>query len=93
MPDTTEVTKVDAPVDSDEYPVAVLVQGDDIANTWCDGFPCAMHASDWPDNGRQSAGGKPGVMYRGALYCSDCKPYAFAPFSGERVRSLTGEPD
>lgn len=84
----TDNKRVEAPVDSDTHPVAVLLQGDDIAESWCAGFPCAMHASDWPDNGRQSAGGKPGAMFHAELFCSDCMPYAYDPNTGERVRTF-----
>jgi hypothetical protein len=77
--------KVEAPVDSGDYPVSVLIQGDDIQLTTCG--QCGRHADNWP--GRQF-GAFPGAMFQAELYCADCMPASYDPYEGDRVSTLTG---
>lgn len=77
---------VTAPVDSDEYPVSVLVQGDDITITTCD--RCGRECDDWPTT---FGWGIPGAMFQAALYCSRCMPFSYDARTGERVDTRTGE--
>lgn len=82
--ETPRTVAAEVPVDSGTWPVAVLVQGDDIEHSDCD--TCNRPARQWPHLGY----GRPGSMYRAALYCSDCEPYAVDPSTGAVVESLTG---
>lgn len=81
----TMPAKVDAPVDSGDYPVSVLVQGDDVDLTTCD--QCGRKAEDWPG---MQFGAYPGAMFKAALYCADCMPASYDPYEGDRVDTLTG---
>lgn len=76
------------PLDSDEFPINVLVQFDDIEETYCD--ECRRHATEFPTWGL--AYGYPAAMYQAAIYCSDCMPESFNAESGEEVLTLSGEP-
>lgn len=74
-------------VDSDQLPVAVLVQGDDVDNTDCG--QCRRPAVDWPRLASYHPCSRPGVMYQAELYCSDCRPRGHND-EGLEVRSFCG---
>lgn len=86
--DETSECATDAPVDSDTFPVAVLLQGDDLDESYCD--ECGRPAEDWP-RGNAIGGDRPGAMYQAALYCSIDMPFSFDPHTGNRVDTETGD--
>ena len=78
--------KVTEPVDSNEYPVAVLLlTDDDIDDTWCDS--CGEHAGDWRGDGYSKAG----AMWHAAIYCADCMPLSYLSDTGDLVITATGK--
>ena len=75
-------------IDSDKLPIAVLLQGDDVDNSYCD--DCGLPASEWPrDTGYHPGGSRPGAMVQAALYCADCKPRSYND-DGLEVRTFCG---
>lgn len=78
--------KVDAPVDSGEYPVNVFLQGDDYDESSYCGY-CLKPAPFWPGAGRMGA---PGAIFQADLWCADCQPRSYEAESGELVDTLTG---
>lgn len=75
-------------VDSDETPVAVLLQGaDEIAASMCG--QCCRPAEEWPRVAGYHPIARPGVMYQAELYCSDCRPRGHNG-EGSEVRSFCG---
>lgn len=88
---------VTAPVDSDDYPISVLLTGDDLG-TYIDDLgmalpittcgQCSLAASDWPRLAH--AYGSPGAMYKADLYCATCLRESYNPDTGQRVNTLTG---
>lgn len=86
MTTRTAATHIETPFDSGDSPKSVLVQGDDIAETYCD--QCLRKCEDWPKGDY----GVPAAMFQAALYCADCMPLAYDEHTGERVSTLTGHP-
>lgn len=80
---------IPAPFDTDEYPKAVLLQGDDVATSTCG--RCIMPAGEWPYNSSWvPPNARPGVMYQAELFCTQCFPYAFDEHTGRRVNAFSG---
>lgn len=73
--------------DSDQVACAVLLQGDDVADSSCDA--CLRPAEEWPHMLSYHPLSRPGAIYRGALYCADCKPRAYND-AGLEVRTFCG---
>jgi hypothetical protein len=80
---------VDAPVDSDEYPVSVFVTGDDMEITRCD--DCSRPAEEWDRAAGYHPLGRPGAMFHAELYCADCLLESYDPHTGALVNTFWGE--
>lgn len=74
-------------VDSDSVRVAVLLQGDDIHDSYCG--DCMLPAEEWPRLAGYHPLARPGAMYRAELYCSSCMPRAYNQ-EGSEVRTFCG---
>lgn len=85
----TSAREIDTPFDSGDYPKAVLLTDylGDIRGTTCG--QCGQLAEDWPKGDY----GVPAAMFQASLYCADCMPLSYAEYNGERVSTLTGEPE
>lgn len=81
-----DAPQIEVPFDSGNYPKSVFVQGDDIADAYCD--QCLRPCEEWPRGGY--GWGVPGAMYQAALYCASCVPFSYDESTGERVNTLTG---
>lgn len=80
---------IPVPFDTDEYPKAVLVQGDDVATSTCG--RCFLPAEEWLHDKRFTPGGaRPGVMYKAELLCARCCPFAYDEHTGQRVNAYNG---
>ena len=76
-----------AHVDSDEVAVAVLLQGDDVSESYCG--ECHERAEDWPRLASYHPCSRPGAMFQAELYCSRCMPLAYDE-SGSQIRTFCG---
>ena len=85
------MVRISAPFDSDQHPKAILLQGDDIAESNCG--QCGTPAKDWPHQATRHGDSRPGVMFQAELFCAGCRGYAFDEHTGQRVESFTGEPN
>lgn len=85
------MVKINAPFDSDQHPKAVLLQGDDIAESYCG--QCLTPAKDWPHQAARHGNARPGVMFQAELFCAGCRGWAEgAASSGERRPIMDGVP-
>lgn len=84
----TSAEQVSAPVGSDDQPVIVLLTDSDITDSACDA--CRAAADDWPRSASFHPCSVPGVMFRGALYCTRCAPVAYDPATGYRACAYCG---
>ena len=88
MTDTPTFSLVDdGTLDSDELPIAILVQGDDLNGTYCGS--CLAPAVDWPRVRSYHPISRPATMFRGDLFCADCMPRAYDG-NGSEVRTFCG---
>ena len=74
-------------IDSDEIPVAILLQSDAVNASHCD--RCRRAAAHWPSDASYHPASRPGAMFRAALYCADCMPCAYND-EGDEVRTFCG---
>ncbi len=85
------MVRISAPFDSDQYPKAILLMGNDFDKDKCG--QCHIPTEDWPWSTTLHRFGRPGVMFQGEVFCTDCKIWAWDENTGERVHSFSGELD
>ncbi len=70
---------------------AVLVQGDDIAESYC--ADCLTPCEEWIRSRSYHPVSRPGAMGDGELFCAECVEYASDPETGVEVCTFCGTPD